>query len=129
MQSLLKQRIAKLKRLRAWLYLSVTAGWVGLVTYLPLDPGETRTSLSWKCALVVTLVAVGLFPAKSKPWMQSLCLYAAFILTLFVSPIDPVVTEKAADLIWPLLGAFIVLGLYLETRLNQLTRHSDLHFS
>lgn len=124
MQSLLQQRINRLDRMRAWLFLAITVYWVGQVAYFPLAPGETVTTATWKCVFVVALV-LPLFITGLRPWIVSLCFYAGFAFQVFASPLN----WEAADVLrnWNSLplGIFFVLALCIDGRRLQLTSHSN----
>lgn len=124
MSSMLQQRIHRLERMRAWTFLSLTAYWVGLIAYFPLAPGETVTSASWKCAIVVALV-LPMFISGLKPWIVSLCFYTGFAIQVFASPLNWEAAEVLGN--WNVipLGIFFVVGMAIDTRLLQLTRHEN----
>ena len=128
MQSLLQKRIEKLGRLRAIITAFILAYWVGLVAYLPLAPGETVTSASWKCAFVVALALIGLF-LKLTPWVSTFCLYTSWLFAFFIGPESRVTESAYSDLLALPFVVLLVLYMVVDARRYRLTRHSSPHLN
>ena len=128
MQSMLQQRITRLKWLSAVLLLSVTVAWVGMMFYLPLYDGETLTSLSIKCALVVALVLIGKVPSRVTSGVRATCLWLAFIIFFFFTQANLEAVDNTTKLVWAVFAVFFVLNLVIDARLSRLTRHSKLYY-
>ncbi|MFJ3110295.1 hypothetical protein [Pseudomonas putida] len=122
MQTMLQQRIARLRWLSALLLISLTAAWVGLMFYLPLYDGETLTSMSTKCALVFTLVVIGKVPSRLKSGVRNTCLTLAWIVFFFFIPVD-LAWNFTSQLALAVIVVFGVLDLIVETRLWRLSRN------
>ncbi len=122
MQTMLQQRIARLRWLSALLLISLTAAWVGLMFYLPLYDGETLTTMSTKCALVFALVVIGKVPSRLKSGVRNTCLTLAWIVFFFFIPVD-LAWNFTSQLALAVIVVFGALDLIVETRLWRLSRN------
>lgn len=129
MQTLLQQRISRLDRFSAYLMLAITAVWVGLVAYYPLNSWDTVASAAVKCALVVALVVVGKFAVRLTPWIKTLCLFTAFVIAFLTNPDKQDVPDAAGNMIGVFLVVFFALAMAIDARRAKLTRHSDTRFN
>lgn len=128
MQTLLQKRITRLRWLSAFLLLSVTGGWVWMMFYLPFFEGETFTSVSIKCALVVALVLIGKVPSRVTSGVRSASLWMAFIIYFFFTPLSIEVWTTPIKVFVAVIIITGIVDLVVEARLWQLTKHSKLYY-
>jgi len=126
MGTLLEQRITRLRWLGAFLHSISIAVWVCLMLSLPLEDGETLTSLSTKCALGAALMLIGKVPSRLKSGIRNTCLCLAWIV-LFLSTPTTLTWDLTAKLSVALVFALGVLDLIVDDRLSRLNRSRELY--
>ncbi len=127
MGTLLQQRITRLRWLSTFVHSISTAVWVCLMLSLPLEDGETLTSLSTKCVLGAALMLIGKVPSRLKSGIRSTCLCLSWIV-LFLSTPTTLTWDLTAKLTVAVIFAFGVLDLIIDNRVSRLSRNRELNY-